>query len=256
MHRAAAVLCVLALSWVAGCVICATSGQRAPLRIGTTSLPNATAGNQHSYSLQSDAAVAPVAFQWGGIPIYDDKALEWIADVALEWIVTPTGHFDVFNTMNDIYQERAMKWVALSCALFTVAVVAVACSTDDPAPSSRGKRGDAAVTRPEPPGEYKGKQRPETASVDEGKKIFDAQCATCHGPTGAGDGPLGKTLKPAAGNLTDPKLHDVVGDDYIFWRVSEGGSLAPFNSAMTSFKGILDEEQRWNAVAYVRTLKK
>ncbi len=149
-----------------------------------------------------------------------------------------------------------MKLIVLTLALCTVAFALLACSKDEPVKSDRGKRGDAPLTRPEPPGEYKGRQLPAGASVEEGKKVFDAQCATCHGPNGKGDGPLGKTLKPSAGDLTDPKLHGLVGDDYIFWRISEGGAMPPFNSAMTAFKGMLDEEQRWNAVAYVRTLKK
>lgn len=31
----------------------------------------------------------------------------------------------------------------------------------------------------------------------DGKKLFDTLCMTCHGPTGAGDGPVGKALPPA-----------------------------------------------------------
>src|SRR5688572_25087026 len=98
------------------------------------------------------------------------------------------------QTGTSCHQETAMKLSVLTLALCTVAFAVLACSKDEPVKSDRGKRGDAPLTRPEPPGEYKGRQLPAGASVEEGKKIFDAQCATCHGPTGAGDGPLGKTL--------------------------------------------------------------
>lgn len=150
-----------------------------------------------------------------------------------------------------------MKITILSALLLAVtALLAVGCGGDNAAPSNRGKKADDTITRPEVVAEYKGKEKPATASAEEGKKLFDANCATCHGPTGVGDGPLGKALNPPAGDLSNPKLHEVVGDDYIFWRISEGGGFAPFNSGMTPFKGTFNEEQRWHLVAYVRTLKK
>ncbi|MBK8207063.1 MAG: cytochrome c [Planctomycetes bacterium] len=150
-----------------------------------------------------------------------------------------------------------MKITILSALLLAVtALLAVGCGGDNAAPSNRGKKADDTITRPEVIAEYKGKEKPATASAEEGKKLFDANCATCHGPTGAGDGPLGKALNPPAGDLSNPKLHDAVGDDYLFWRISEGGGFAPFNSGMTPFKGTFNEEQRWHVVAYVRTLKK
>lgn len=122
-------------------------------------------------------------------------------------------------------------------------------------PADNTSKEPAKITRPEVAEEYQGKTMPEGASAEEGKKLFTAQCVSCHGETGDGETQMGKALKPPAGNLTDAKLHDAIGDDYIFWRVSEGGGFAPFKSAMTPFKN-LSEEQRWHLVAYVRSLKK
>jgi nitrite reductase (NO-forming)/hydroxylamine reductase len=41
--------------------------------------------------------------QKGAIIVYDDKTLEVKKIITGDWMVTPTGKFNVFNTMNDIY---------------------------------------------------------------------------------------------------------------------------------------------------------
>lgn len=41
--------------------------------------------------------------QQGAIIVYDDKTLEIKKIITGDWMVTPTGKFNVFNTMNDIY---------------------------------------------------------------------------------------------------------------------------------------------------------
>ncbi len=37
------------------------------------------------------------------ILVYDDKTLELKKEITGDWVVTPTGKFNVFNTMSDIY---------------------------------------------------------------------------------------------------------------------------------------------------------
>ena len=37
------------------------------------------------------------------ILVFDDKTLELKKEIKGDWVITPTGHFNVFNTMNDIY---------------------------------------------------------------------------------------------------------------------------------------------------------
>ncbi len=46
----------------------------------------------------------------------------------------------------------------------------------------------------------------------------------------------------------------MMGDSYLFWRVSEGGGMAPFNSAMPAWKETLDERARWDVLNYVQAL--
>ena len=86
-----------------------------------------------------------------------------------------------------------------------------------------------------------------------GKVIFEASCATCHGPEGHGDGPAAAELEPKPANLADAAMMGELNDAYLFWRVSEGGAIAPFNSAMPPWKETLSETERWQVVNYLRT---
>lgn len=82
-----------------------------------------------------------------------------------------------------------------------------------------------------------------------GAEVFATNCASCHGPEGHGDGPAGAALDPAPKNL--PEIASQVGDDYLYWRVNTGKE----GTAMVAWKGILTDEQIWQTVAFIRTLK-
>ena len=105
------------------------------------------------------------------------------------------------------------------------------------------------------PEEYSGQKNPTPAgdeSAARGAKIYVDQCATCHGDEGMGDGPGGASLDP----LPAPIAHtgQMLADDYLFWRISEGGAMAPFNSAMPAWKASLDEAARWDVINYLRVM--
>ncbi|MBZ0136809.1 MAG: cytochrome c [Planctomycetes bacterium] len=149
-----------------------------------------------------------------------------------------------------------MKRVILpALALASVLAFAASCGNSGKPADGNKTGGDDKIVRPAPPDEYKGKTNPTPDAVEEGKKLFETHCVTCHGPNGDGDSPVGSALTPPATNLTDAKLQDAIGDDYIFWRITEGGKALGYEG-MTPFKETLKEEQRWQVVAYVRSLKK
>jgi mono/diheme cytochrome c family protein len=90
-------------------------------------------------------------------------------------------------------------------------------------------------------------------AISSGKTIFETQCAACHGLQGKGDGAAAASLNPKPANLADKKMLGSLSDGYLFWRVSEGGAMAPFNSAMPAWKATMAEEQRWQVITYLRT---
>ena len=113
-----------------------------------------------------------------------------------------------------------------------------------------GSSSSAPPTLEPVPAEYAGKTSPLGADASAaGAEVFKANCETCHGPQGHGDGPSGVALDPAPKNLAE--LQKIAGDDYFFWRINtgkEGTSMAPW-------KGVLTDEQIWQVIAYIRTLK-
>ena len=100
------------------------------------------------------------------------------------------------------------------------------------------------------PADYAGLTNPLGAdAADEGAQVFHTNCEVCHGLEGHGDGPAGQALDPKPRNLAE--LQTAAGDDFLFWRISEGKP----GTSMVAWKGILDEEQIWQAVSFIRTLK-
>jgi hypothetical protein len=67
-----------------------------------------------------------------------------------------------------------------------------------------------------------------------------------------GDGPAGANLDPAPAPLAHTSR--MLGDDLSFWRISEGGVMPPFNSAMPAWKDSVEEQGRWDLVNYIRAL--
>jgi mono/diheme cytochrome c family protein len=116
---------------------------------------------------------------------------------------------------------------------------------------NNGSSGSQTISTPVPVAvEYAGKTNPfGSEAVDEGAEIFKTNCATCHGPQGHGDGPAGQSLDPKPKDLS--ALQKIVGEDYLFWRISEGKP----GTSMVAWKGILTEEQIWQVVSFIRTLQ-
>lgn len=109
-----------------------------------------------------------------------------------------------------------------------------------------------------PPKEYAAKRSTRWADLEaiaRGKRLYEGDCMTCHGADGKGTGPSAASLAHAPADLTH-HFHRAPGsgDAYLFWRISEGGSVQPFSSmqsAMPAFKTTLTENQRWDVLAYV-----
>ncbi|HUF37579.1 MAG TPA: c-type cytochrome, partial [Anaerolineales bacterium] len=103
------------------------------------------------------------------------------------------------------------------------------------------------------PEEYAGLANPvraDAGSIERGRAIYASSCAACHGDEGRGDGPAVENLSPAPAPLA--RSAKMLSDAYLFYRVSEGGGFAPFDSAMPPFKTALSEAERWDLINYLR----
>lgn len=161
-----------------------------------------------------------------------------------------------------------MTMRSIAAAAAVAAAVALGCSSQEdeprlaPAPSRdaghvhEGHDHDHGVAVPEP---YAGARNPlagSEAAASAGEPIYAEKCARCHGDGGGGDGPIAAKLLPPPSAFDDAGHMAAMGDDYLFWRVSEGGDGAPWNSKMPAWKERLSEEERWQVVAYLRTLSR
>jgi mono/diheme cytochrome c family protein len=132
----------------------------------------------------------------------------------------------------------------LLIAVVLTSLILTACGEGD------GAEAESEATLEPVPAEFAGQSNPLGAeSAADGQEIFQTYCTTCHGPEGHGDGPAGQSLDPKPKDLAD--LQAKVGDDYLFWRISDGKA----GTAMVAWKGILTEEQIWQVVSFIRMLK-
>jgi mono/diheme cytochrome c family protein len=89
-------------------------------------------------------------------------------------------------------------------------------------------------------------------AAEAGAEIYEINCATCHGPEGKGDGLAAIGLDPQPASLADAHLMEEMNDGALFWRVSEGGMMEPFNSLMPAWKDTLSEDEIWQVITYIR----
>ncbi len=113
-----------------------------------------------------------------------------------------------------------------------------------------GGGADAVATLAPVPSDFAGQTNPLGAdAAAAGAEVFKTNCESCHGPQGHGDGPAGAALDPAPKNLAD--LQATAGDDYLYWRINTGKE----GTGMVAWKGVLTDEQIWQTVSFIRTLK-
>ena len=113
-----------------------------------------------------------------------------------------------------------------------------------------GGGADAVATLAPVPSDFAGQTNPLGAdAAAAGAEVFKTNCESCHGPQGHGDGPAGAALDPAPKNLA--VLQATAGDDYLYWRINTGKE----GTGMVAWKGVLTDEQIWQAVSFIRTLK-
>ncbi|MBI2495952.1 MAG: c-type cytochrome, partial [Candidatus Omnitrophica bacterium] len=93
------------------------------------------------------------------------------------------------------------------------------------------------------------------ALFETGRRLYEKQCAVCHGPTGAGDGPAAYLLYPKPRDFTSNEFRLVstgtmqATDDDLFLTITRGMP----GSAMPSWETLTPQE-RWALVSYVRHL--
>jgi mono/diheme cytochrome c family protein len=99
------------------------------------------------------------------------------------------------------------------------------------------------------------------ADAAAGKPLFDANCASCHGTSGKGDGPVGAALNPPPRDFTvgdfkfDADSNGTPGEDADLVLVIQKGAMAYGGSALMAPWPTLSADQVNDIVAHIRSLK-
>jgi high-affinity iron transporter len=93
--------------------------------------------------------------------------------------------------------------------------------------------------------------KPTPESIAAGKKLYDAQCASCHGASGMGDGKMAANIPdPKPSNLADADWKHGASDGEIFTVIKDGVKGTGMRGSASRMK----PDDMWNVVNYVRTL--
>ena len=116
---------------------------------------------------------------------------------------------------------------------------------DPPAPAAPAP---TAETREEPT------RALEPGDSAAGALTYQNLCASCHGETGCGDGPLASTLDPKPARHCDGARMNGIEDDYLVEIITRGGYALGKSPMMAAWEGNLTPQQIQDVVAYIRTL--
>jgi len=88
------------------------------------------------------------------------------------------------------------------------------------------------------------------AHAQEARQLYEKSCLNCHGPSGKGDGPAGKMLKPPPAELAVAIKGKADAD--IAKVIKEGGKALGKSALMPAFGSKLTDDQIQSVVAYVK----
>ena len=91
---------------------------------------------------------------------------------------------------------------------------------------------------------------PTDSGIAEGQGVYLMQCASCHGATGSGQGSFASTLVRPLPDLSRLQTVAKRTDAELFAATTNGVPGTP----MPAFGRVLEEDERWKVVAFVRAL--
>jgi len=143
--------------------------------------------------------------------------------------------------INELQHRNNMKQIHTAIIIFCTASLSFA--------GAGGSKHGHDNTHWDAPAFAKAQSNPITytqSSRQQGEDIFIKNCASCHGVTGLGDGPLSSTIKPRPTDLRTMSGKHKDGD--FAWKISTGKGTMP------AWKGILKRSEIWHLVNYIQTL--
>ncbi len=95
----------------------------------------------------------------------------------------------------------------------------------------------------------------DSADAAKGAQIYQLYCVTCHGVTGDGQGPVGKTLDPPPRDFTKGDFKYGSSDKDVFEVISNGAASKGGTPLMAPWGSVIPEADRWALVKHIRSLQ-
>ncbi|CAH0353235.1 hypothetical protein AQB9606_03129 [Aquabacterium sp. CECT 9606] len=177
---------------------------------------------------QTTPALHDASFWW--LPFRWALDAAWIVTTQRPWILTAAACLAVGLLTTTFGRHRTLRQSGLF--VFVTSAVALAWILAVKAYPDSYRRSESPYL---------------TASIAEGRALFQAHCIHCHGGGGLGDGPLASSLPKIPANLTQPHtaLH-TVGD--VYWWLTHGIQ----ESGMPGFGKVLSTSERWDLINFLR----
>lgn len=91
--------------------------------------------------------------------------------------------------------------------------------------------------------------------IREGGILYTKNCAMCHGDTQDGKGLFARAWQPKPANFRDEGTIAQLPENYLYWRIKEGGPGVPrhsigYRSTMPVWDGVLTDEQIWKIIMF------
>lgn len=92
--------------------------------------------------------------------------------------------------------------------------------------------------------------------LDQARRLYNVNCARCHGATGKGDGPDSQDLGAWVPNFADASFHRWRSDEELLAAIRAGGAAVGQSEAMPPWAGILSEAEMVGIRDYVRSFRR
>ncbi|HSW28967.1 MAG TPA: c-type cytochrome [Longimicrobiales bacterium] len=200
----------------------------------------------------------------------------WVTLITAFGIALVKANLVLQNFMHLRWEKRIMKWM-LSTSVVLMFLLFAGVAPDvmkhegsgwiNDAALAATARGigaphhdvEAAATAEHAVGGVEGEAAVAEAPVEQAfdaKGAYGTVCTTCHGPSGAGDGPGAAALNPKPANFADAAFWASRTDAHLVKVIREGGASVGKSALMPAWGGLYNEAQAKALVAYIKTFKK
>ncbi len=124
-----------------------------------------------------------------------------------------------------------------------------------PAPAEEAAPADTAPADAAPADAAPADAAP-AAPAGDGAADYATYCASCHGATGAADGPVGAALDPKPASFADAAFWTAERtDEQLAKAIKEGGPAVGKSPLMAPWGAVLDDAKVKAIIAHLKTLK-